>query len=389
MSALGPELERLLAAQDEVDRLRHHALRRGGRAFVDLGYANSYDGPSADTLAALRRALDAAPEPLGLQYTPYGGATVPRRLVAEALRASHAAPFRLEDVVLTPGAMAALNVVFRSLKTASGGDEVVVVTPCWLDYPAYLQNLGLCAKLVPVRRDTLRLDLEALAAALSPNTRALVLSQPANPSGLLYDAEELAALARLLQALAAPPLLISDECHRDIVFSPHSFVSPLAVYDTCCVVYSFGKKLALQGQRLGYVAVSPRHPAREATASLLARLTRVMGFCTPTALMQLAIGELLRVPAPVATVERRRGRALAALAEAGYDVIPSQASFFLYPRTPGGDDLGFCRQLAERGVIVLPAGVFHHTGHFRLSLTVTDEMLERGLSVLRETRGAA
>jgi aspartate aminotransferase len=387
MTGLSAQLERLLAPQDRVDQLRDEALRRSGRAFVDLAYANSYDGPSPDTLAALRRAL-AEPTPLALQYTPYGGAIVPRRLVAEALRESHGQAFYPQDVVLTPGAMAALNVVFRSLQTEAGSGEVIVITPCWLDYPTYLENLNLGARLIPVSAQTLRLDLDAIRNALTPNTRAVVLSQPANPSGLLYGEGELRELGQLLEQAPSRPLLISDECHREIVFAPHVFHSPLEFYDQSCVVYSFGKRLSLQGQRLGYVAVSPRHPARQELSRLLSRLTRVMGFCTPTALMQLAIGDLLRVPAPLATIARRRELALSELGASGYELEPSQATFFLYPRAPRGDDLGFCERLAQRGVMVLPASVFHHTGHFRISLTSSDEMLERGLAVLRESRGS-
>jgi aspartate aminotransferase len=387
MTALSAQLERLLAPQDRVDRLRDEALRRSGRSFVDLAYANSYDGPSPETLSALRRALE-EPTPLALQYTPYGGAIVPRRLVAEALRESHGEAFSPQDVVLTPGAMAALNVVFRSLKTERGPDEVIAVTPCWLDYPTYLENLGLVARLVPVAAQSLRLDLDAIRDALTPNTRAVVLSQPANPSGLLYSEDELRELGRMLEQAPSRPLLISDECHREILFAPHVFHSPLTFYNQSCVVYSFGKRLSLQGQRLGYVAVSPRHPARQEFSRLLSRLTRVMGFCTPTALMQLSIGDLLRIQAPLATIARRREFALTELGASGYEFVPSQATFFLYPRAPGGDDLAFCERLAQRGVMVLPASVFHHTGHFRISLTSSDEMLERGLSVLRESRGS-
>jgi aspartate aminotransferase len=103
--------------------------------------------------------------------------------------------------------------------------------------------------------------------------------------------------------------------------------------------------------------------------------------------MQLALGELLKIPAPRELFARRRERALTALEAAGYDVPASQATFFLYPRAPGGDDLAFSERLAERGVMVLPAAVFHHAGHFRISVTCSDDMLERGLSVLAQARG--
>jgi aspartate aminotransferase len=384
---LSPRLEELLAAQERVDTLRDEALRRGGSALCDLGYANSYDGAPPEVIDALRAAL-ASDRALDLQYTPYGGSTLARRFVGDALTASHGTRFQFRDVVLTPGAMAALNVVFRSLADGFGG-EVLVVTPCWLDYPLYLANLGLDARLVPVDARTLRLDLAKIEAALTSRTRALILSQPANPTGILYSPDELRALAELLRRAPSRPLLISDECHRDFTFPPHAFVSPLEFYDRACVIYSFGKRLLIQGQRIGYVAVSPRHPHRRPYSTLLERLMRTTGFCTPTALMQRALGDLIEIKPRLEPLMQRRGRALDALVRAGYSVVPSQATFFLYPQTPGGDDFAFAERLARRGVLVLPAPVFHHHGHFRISLTATDEMLERGLGLLTEDRVAA
>lgn len=384
MRAISDEIRRLLSVQLQVDEWRAESVRRGGSRFVDFGYANSYDGPAPETVDALRRALDSTGT-LSLQYTPYGGATVARRLVAESLRRSHALPFHLKDVVLTPGAMAALNVVFRSVREAPE-DEVIVITPCWIDYPLYLENLGLRARLVPVHPDTLRLDLDAIAAALNSRTRAVILSQPANPSGLIYTQEELQGLAKVLSASDPQPLLISDECHRDLVFDDNRFVHPGQFYDATCTVYSIGKLLCLQGQRLGYVAVSPRHPQREALAELFGQLTRVMGFCTPTSLMQLAVGDLLQVRPRTEILARRRKLAIETLMNAGYELIPSEATFFLYPKVPGANELRFVEQLSKKGVMVLPAAVFHHTGRFRVSLTTDDEALEHGLSVLAAFR---
>jgi aspartate/methionine/tyrosine aminotransferase len=132
---LSPQLEALLAVQERVDALREEAIRRSGSGLADLAYANSYDGAPAEVLAALQSVL-AFERSLNLQYTPYGGGTIPRRLVGEALSDSHGMRFQFRDVVLTPGAMAALNVVFRSLARPDVSQgEVLIVTPCWLDYP--------------------------------------------------------------------------------------------------------------------------------------------------------------------------------------------------------------------------------------------------------------
>ena len=377
---LAPALESLLAPQRRFDALRARTLMRAGTRLADLGYANAFDGPAPEVVTAIRRALDGAGE-LRLQYTPYGGTTTARRLVAEQLTKSSGLAYDHRGVVLTPGAMAALNLVFRALREEGAG-EVIVPLPCWIDYPLYLANLGLTARFVPVDPRTLRLDLAAIAAALGPRTVALLVMQPTNPSGLLHEREELEALVDLLHSAPRPPLLICDESQREVRFDARTFVSPATLWERSCVIHSFGKGLSIQGQRIGYVAVPPSHPGRAELVETLETLCRVMGFCTPTALMQLALGDLLEHRPDWSALGRRRERALTALRAGGYEVVDSQATAFLYPRTPGGeDDWAFAERLAAAGVLVLPAPVFHHRGHFRIALTCTDAMLERAATV--------
>jgi aspartate aminotransferase len=393
MSAFRPladELDRLLSLQEQFEQLRRDALLRKGQGLCDLAYANSYDGPDPVVLDAIRDAL-ASERALDLQYTPYGGATITRRLIAQQLSRRYHRSFHYRDVILTPGAMAALNILFRAVRAdGPDGGEVIVVTPCWMDYPLYLVQLGLRPVLVPVDPRTLRLDLDRLHAALGPATRAVVLSQPANPTGVVYSREELGALAALLSEHEPRPLLISDECHREIHGDGVTVTSPLELYGETCVVYSFGKRLLIQGQRIGYIALSPQIAGGRATSELLERTCRMMGFCTPTALMQLAVRRLLdRTPSQLGAIERRREWAVGALRDAGYDLVPPEATFFIYPRTPGPDDVSFVARVAARGVLVMPSALFHHPGHFRISLTATDEMLDAALRVLGAAAGRA
>lgn len=383
---LPARLERHLELQRWFDRVRDVAVARSGSAFCDLSWANVQDGTPAVVRDAIRAAVD-SPRALDLQYTPYGGATITRRLVARALQQTTGLAFGYRHVVLTPGAMAALNVVFRATAETAGG-EVVVVSPCWLDYPLYLENLGLRCVFVPALARSLRLDLPAIEQALSPKTRAVILSQPANPAGLVYTRQELQGLAQILQAAPARPLLISDECHRELVFDRAAFVSPAQLYDHTVVVHSFGKTLMAQGQRIGYVAVSPRMPEAVATARVLTDYCRIMGFCTPTALMQLALRDLVDYRPELSWLRARRDRAYARLTAAGLHVPPSDGTFFLYPEAPSGDDRAFCERLAEHGVLVLPSSFFHQRGRFRISLTASDDVLDRGLARICEL-GAA
>jgi aspartate aminotransferase len=375
------------APQQRFDSIRARAERGAGRSLCDLAYANQHGGPPPQVRNALHEAVD-RDRALNLQYTPYGGATIPRRLVAQSLQKTHAQAFRWSDIILTPGAMAGLNILFRSVMTdGPEPDEVIVPVPCWLDYPLYLANLGLRPRLVPLGADRFDLDLDAIAEAVGPNTRAIVLSQPCNPTGRTFSRAELTSLTKILDTAPSHPLLISDECHRDVQLGEAAFVSPAEIYDRTCVVYSFGKSLSIQGQRIGYVAVSPkmRDRSQPEFASRLEQFTRAMGFATPTALMQSALSRLLKIEPDWSNLKEKKRRVLAAFAEKDLPVPPSDATFFLYPPIGQNNDFAVTETLAAQGVLVLPSAMFHHHGHLRLSLTCSDEALNRAIPIITET----
>ena len=382
---IDPELQALLEPLERFEAIRRGVARLGNR-LCDLSYANPYDGVRtaarqalADTLSE-ERALD-------LQYSPFGGQTLARRAAADALRESHGLPFRGEDVILTPGAMSALQLALRQAGVPGG--EVVIPVPCWLDHPLFARFAGLEPRLVPLAKADLDLDLGAIEAALSERTCAIVLSHPANPSGRSYSPGMLARLGELLDEAEkrhrCRVTLISDEAHRDFI-AEGEYRSPAGFFVRTVVVYSFGKYHFMQGQRLGYAAVSPRHPEREATAEELVRWTRVTGTATPTALMQRALPRLLALRHDHSWLEPAREHLVSELSARGYEVLVPDATLFVYARTPRGyaDDFEFVHELARRAVLALPAPVFHHRGHFRLSLTASEEMVMRSLPVFAE-----
>ncbi len=380
-----PDVARCLEPQERFERLRAHHVRRTGGRILDLAY------PNAEELApgvrdAIRETLDEA-RGRDLQYTPYGGATTARRLVAHGLKRTHGLPLRHDDVVLTPGAMAALSVVLAAAREGED-DEAVVVTPCWLDTPLYCWQQGLRPVMAPVDRRTGALDLERVEAALSPRTRVVILTQPANPTGVLYGPRELRALALLLASRERPPLLISDECHRDFIYPPARFLSPAALYPRSAIVHSFGKRLLVQGQRLGYVAFSPAL-REEGWSTRVTRLCRAMGHATPTALMQRAMPRLLDVRLDVVAFGHKRAQAVHALEAAGYTPVPGEHTMFVYVEAPFADDFAFAEEAANAGVLVLPSSLFYEPGRFRIAITAPDAVMARGLDALRSLRREA
>lgn len=376
----------LLEPQERFEALRASALFRYGANLADLAYANPQDGPAPEAVSAIRNALDSN-RLLDFQYTPYGGATIARRLIARRDESLIKARIPWSNVILTPGAMAALNILFSAIRQDAERNEVIILTPAWLDYPLYLRNLGIVPVLVRHDEVSERMDIRAVANAITPHTRAVVLSQPNNPTGLLYTRAELEELGRLLVSSDSTILLISDECHREFLFQESEFVSPAEIYPNTSVVYSFGKSLFMQGQRIGYILVSPNMEDAQGFANGMERLCRITGFCTPTALMQIAIRDLLDVKPDMTKIARRRQKMTECLHEAGYQFHESDATFFLYPRSPVADSEAFTRRLADSGLLVLPSSIFHDAGRFRLSLTAGDAQIEAACRILAEQSG--
>jgi aspartate aminotransferase len=377
------DVQEMLEPLERFEDIRRKAVRLGPR-LCDLAYANPYQGVQEQALTAIREALE-EDRVLGLQYSPFGGHTVIRRAVADALRESHGMDFAFDDIVLTSGAMAALNIALRASGTP--GDEVIVPTPCWIDFPLYVRAIGLTPVLVPLSETSFDVDVKALGEAVTERTCAVMLSHPANPTGRAYEPDTLRRLAEVLvdtKRVGREITLVADESHRDFA-DPQEYCSAAEVMARTLIVYSFGKYHFLQGQRVGYAAVSPNHPAREEVSRELVRWTRILGLATPTALMQRAVPRLLGLHYDQGWLSAWRRRYVDELSASGYEVVPPDTTLFIYVRTPGGrEDFEFIEELASAAVLGLPAPIFHHQGYFRLSMTGSEEMLERALPILRE-----
>jgi aspartate aminotransferase len=265
---------------------------------------------------------------------------------------------------------------------------VLIPTPCWLDHPLYVRALGLQPKLVPSRGDELSLDLDGLLAAASARTCAVLLSVPSNPTGRRCDPHALAALGATLEEIerahGTEVTFIADETHRDYESTPYA--SACSFYARTVVVYSFGKYHLLQGQRLGYAAVSPHHPRRDDVGRELVRWLRITGVAAPTALMQRALPRLLALHHDLSVVGTARALVVGRLRSIGCEPVTPDATIFVYARTPDEwpDDEAFAAALAHHGVLVLPAALFHHSGFVRLAMTATTDRLEEAMERIAE-----
>ncbi|MGH2356644.1 MAG: aminotransferase class I/II-fold pyridoxal phosphate-dependent enzyme [Candidatus Limnocylindria bacterium] len=304
-----------------------------------------------------------------------------REAVARSLSARTGMAWDPADVAMTNGGFAALAVALRSL--LEPGAEAIFLSPPWFFY----EMLILAADAVPIRArlepPQFDLDLEAIEAAISPRTRAIILNSPHNPSGRVYPPEGLRALAQVLtdasERIGSPIYLISDEPYNRIVFDGRTYHSPAEVYRNTVVTYSYGKTLLAPGMRIGYLAVPPSMPDRERLRDEFFAAQLVTGFAFPNADLQHAIDDLEVLSIDVDAMERRRDRLVAALRQMGYQTTLPEGTFYVMARAPIADDLAFARLLNRHKVLVLPGSIVELPGWFRISLTASDDMVERGL----------
>ena len=309
----------------------------------------------------------------------------PRGVVAESLRGRTGIAFEAEDIALTTGAFGALAVTIRAL--CDVGDEVIYLSPPWFFYELMIASAGADAVRVDLAGAGFDLDVDAIAAAITPRTRAIIVNTPHNPTGRIYREPELRALGDALRSASErhgrPIVLISDESYNRIVFDGIEFRTPALDYDATATIYTYGKTTLAPGQRIGFVALHPAFPDKQAIGYRIFVHQLGAGWGFPNALLQHAIRDLETLSIDVPALQARRDRMVPALREMGYEVTRPEGTFYLMVRSPDPDDVAFTDRLAELGALVLPGTIVEKPGWFRVSLTASDAMVDRGLEAFR------
>ena len=375
---------RALAAQRALrpflEAVVQSPLRGVRPAVADFWVGN----PQEPALPGFVEALQRWSTPASIDWFAYAAMREPaRRAAAASLSAELGIGFSAEDIFLTRGAAGAIALALRMV--VDPDDEVVFLSPPYFFYEAMILASGATPVRVRLKPPTFDLDVDAIVAALGPRTRAILINTPNNPTGRVYPP---AALQRLAEGLTGttnrygrPIWIISDEAYSRILFDGRSFPSPGLFHPYSLLAHTYSKSALAPGQRLGFLALVPGLPEAEVVRMALLSVGFSAGAVTPDAVMQYALPDIDDLLIDIAAIERRRDRMVAVLREQGYEVQVPEGTFYLLPRAPLADDRVFCALLAKEGVAVMPGHVVELPGYFRISLTATDEMVERSFPV--------
>jgi aspartate aminotransferase len=353
------------------------AKRMGAHDICDFVVGNPHDMPLPAYVEAIRRAS----VPLHAGWFGYmTNEPLARDVVARSLRERLGIAFESDDVFMTRGASSALLIALSTV--LKPGDEVIFLSPPWFFYAPMIAFARGVPVRVRVHPTTFDIDIDAVAMAITPRTRAVIVNSPNNPTGKIYPPGTLDRLAAVLSAASAKygraVYLVSDESYNRILFDGRRFPSPTAHYPHSFLVYSYAKALLTPGQRLGYLALPSSMPCRERMRAALFS-TQCSGYGFPDAVLQRAITDLEPLCIDMGRLARRRDLLVDSLRSQGYDVHIPEGSWYLLPRSPLADDAAFADLLAADDVFVLPGRIVDLPGYFRISLTASDEMVERSL----------
>ena len=376
----------MIVAQTIQDQLEHaswirrmfeEGLRlkaeRGAENVFDFTLGNPNEDPPPEAVATLRRL--AAENRAGTHgYMPNAGFPRVREVLAQRLSRATGLPYTADHLLMTVGSAGAINTVLKAL--LDPGDEVIVPMPCFSEYPFYVANHA--GRMVPVEmREDFSLDVVSLARAITPRTRAIILNSPHNPTGVIYSEANLSELDSLLASLDHQVLVISDEPYKAIVYDGATHPETAALIRPCIVANSWSKTWAIAGERIGYLAISPRVDGWDDLRNACTFTNRILGFINAPAIWQWVVAETPEVQVPVSIYQDKRDLLCGGLARMGYQVRKPQGAFYVFLKTPIPDDIAFVRLLQREGVLAVPGAGFGRGGYIRLSLTVPRDTIER------------
>ena len=329
------------------------------------------------------------------QYAPSRGLPVLRGAVAAHYGRHFGQTLTADQLCVTSGATEAIAAAL--LATVSPGDEVIVITPAYDAYAPLVRRAGGVVREVTLRPPGWRIDRDALQAAVTPRTRAIILNNPHNPTGRLFDRDELAAVAAV--AVAHDLIVIADEVWEHVLldgqrFTPIATLPGMAERTIKCG--SAGKIFSLTGWKIGWLVAAPE------LAALAARAHQFLTFASaPNLQAAVAYGlyegdgwlDPMRV-----RFARARDRLAAGLTEAGYAVLPSASTYFLCVDLAASgivlDDEAFAAlALDQAGVAVIPLSPFAEVAPprhlIRLCFAKQDATIDAGVAALRRARELA
>lgn len=371
--------EAMLALGKEPSSIRE-LFAYGLERKAQIGEENVFDFslgnpnvPSPDAVAAAISDIAKMPPSEVHGYTPAQGAPSARTAIAESLNRRFGTAYTAENLYLTCGAAASLNICLKALVVP--GDEVMVISPFFPEYRVWIEDNGAKLVMVPARESDFQIDVPAVQRAINEHTKAVIINSPNNPVGVVYTRETLEALAQVLRQADHTIFLMSDEPYRELVYGGREVPWVPSVYENTIVCYSWSKSLSLPGERIGFLLVPDTVDHARDVYAAICGAGRALGFVCAPALFQKVIERCVDEPTDIAAYESNRTMLTGIMDEAGFEYIEPQGAFYLWVKSPEPDANAFAECAKSHELLFVPSDSFGVTGWVRLGYCVSPQVI--------------
>ena len=376
------------AESSVIREIFSYGLERKAQIGADKVFDYSLGNPSVPAPAAVRASIERSlqlPSDQLHGYTPAPGLPEVRTAVAESLNRRFGTSYGMGDVFMTVGAAASVSMSIHAL--TNPGEEAIVIAPYFPEYAVWIEKAGATCVEVLADQGTFQVDAQAVAAAITPRTAAVIIDSPNNPTGAVYTRETLDALAAVLSAANAdrdePIYLISDEPYREIVYGVEVPWVP-SIYENTVVCYSYSKSLSLPGERVGWVLVPNTCPNASRVMPAIAGAARTLGFVCAPALFQRVVADCVDEPSDVAAYARNREVLTQALSSYGYTYVEPDGAFYLWVKALEDDAEAFCERAKRYELLPVPSNSFGVPGWFRLGYCIDYDVIVNSLPAWKQ-----
>ncbi len=303
-----------------------------------------------------------------------------REAIAQKINKEAGLKLTSENIIMTVGAGGALNVVLKTLLNPD--EEIIVFAPYFVEYNSYIDNHGGKIKIIDTDHKTFLPDAEILRKNITPNTKAVLINTPNNPTGVVYGIETLKSIAKVLEEKSTEfghtIYIISDEPYRKLAYDVE-VPNILTIYRNAIMIDCFSKSLSLPGERMGYIATSPEADDIDTLMSGLIYCNRVLGYVNAPALFQKVVAKAIDSSVDLNIYKERRDLLYNSLIKFGYECVKPDGAFYLFPKALIEDDVEFKNRALKYNLLIVPGSGFGCPGYFRLAYCCSLETIKNSL----------
>ncbi len=319
-------------------------------------------------------------------YTSAQGDAGVRGAIASDIKSRFGVDITGDDIYMTCGAAASLTITLKALLLE--GEECIVFAPFFTEYRVFIENSGGKVVISSPMAKSFQIDLVDFESKITPNTKAIILNSPNNPSGVVYTEDTIKGVCEILNKkqieYGHDIFLIADEPYRELVYGDINVPYLMNYYFNTVVCYSYSKSLSLPGERIGYIAVSPKMSINRDVYYAVCGAGRSLGYVCAPSMFQQVIKKTVGVKVDVSVYKENRDILYNALTEYGYECVKPDGAFYLFVKALEDDATEFYKKAKSKEILLVPCDDFGVKGYVRIAYCVPKERIVRALPYFKE-----